>query len=251
MRKAVLATTIGLVAIAMAWWVFIVQPKGQRTVAEVADAADEVVDTEPPPPPPYEVEILPGLRRGDPDLVSVFVPSINKRLPVTRLHTMESEPGEDKITFLHRVRESLVEFSHAQNFEACAEICANGNQYGVAVTTIEAAAYCLVTNLCPEGYVTTQQSIHSHCPKLGYVRATRADEWLSQGTLKARKVFSRCDTEKFSTIDYAGRRPSWLAGVNALYRQDGPSSIVTYHPSDLLREAPGEPSASSGRGATH
>ena len=39
---------------------------------------------------------------------------------------MNSEPGEDKVAFLQRVRRELARYSERQTHEACAEICSDG-----------------------------------------------------------------------------------------------------------------------------
>lgn len=151
---------------------------------------------------------------------------------------MVSEEGEDQIAFLHRVRSTMTEYSDRQGFEACAEICSDGTRHSVIVTTTLAVAYCAVKPICVEGHKPTHQSIHSHCPKMGRLRATVVDEFLSGGVLPRNKTFSRCDAETFSQMDFAGRRPGWLAGRKALYRHDGPSQIETFAPAAASTNAP-------------
>lgn len=218
---------VAIVAGVALWWTLgrdgadaPVQPAPRQ-----AGAADP---GEPPPPVPYTFLDLPGLQRGDPDREFIVIPSANARLPFLRLATLASEEGEDKIAFLHRVREAMTAYSERQTFEACGEICSDGDRHAVIMTSISAVAYCAVKAICPEGYRPTGQSIHSHCPRGGRLRATIADELLSGGALPRRKTFARCDTESFSSTDFAGRRPGWLAGRQALYRHDGPDRIDTF-----------------------
>lgn len=196
-------------------------------VTELPQAAPSF--SEAPAPLPFEFEDLPGVQRGGEGREYVIIPSTNTRIPFRRLDTMFSHVGEGKIEFLHRVRLEMLAFSEKNHFEACGEICTADQRHAVILTSISAAAYCAVKSICPEGFTSTQQSIHSHCPSVGTVRATLADEHLSAGLLKRRKTFGTCDTENFSSTDYAGRRPGWLAGRKALYLQNGPNDIKTFH----------------------
>lgn len=228
LAKGVLIVAIA-VAVGAAWWL------GARTSSrdqgtEAIDAVVAPLPGEAPPPLPYEFVTLPGAQRGEPDREMIEIPSISKKLPIYRIGAMVSEQGETKTQFLHRVREEMVAYSERQGYEACAEICTDGTRYSVIMTTISAVAYCAVQAKCVDGHQPMHQSIHSHCPRLGSVRATIADEYLSGGDLRRGKNYPRCNTEKFSSTDFAGRRPGWLAGREALYRHDGPKRIEVIHP---------------------
>lgn len=108
-------------------------------------------------------------------------------------------------------------------------ICSDGGtEYSVRMTSVGAVANCAVAPICMDGHASIQQTIHSHCPKRPGLRATMADEFLSGGTMRRNRHFGMCDPDGFSSTDYAGWRPGWLAGVEALYRQDGPSHVTTY-----------------------
>ena len=226
-QTLLLAGVAAIAIVAAAWWFNITAdaPPEQSALSPEAQATGDI---EPPPPLPYEFLTLPGLQRGDPDREFIVIPSLKKKLPFHRLSTMLSEEDEDKIAFLHRVREEMSSYSDNQTYEACAEICTDGTRHAVIVSSISAVAYCAVKAICPEGYQPMGQSIHSHCPKLGRLRATLADEYLSGGTLTRGKTFARCDTETFSQTDFVGRRPGWLAGRKALYRHDGPARINVF-----------------------
>lgn len=237
-RRAVLGILISAAILTVAFWLIGKWRAADREVDVAVPGPEAELPVEVPPPLPYEFETLPGLRRGDPDREFVVIRSRNLRLPFTRLHTMVSEPGEDKIAFLHRVRADLVTYSDKQVFEACGEICTDGENHAVIVSTTSASMYCLIKEICPKGFVSTGQGIHSHCPYYGNVRATEADERISDGKLRKGKAYSRCDTERFSSVDFSGRRPGWLAGRKALYRHDGPTRIETFHPDDQNGSVP-------------
>ncbi len=178
---------------------------------------------------PYEFVWPDGAVRGIDVPDKLYIKSIGKYLPVTLVGDLRSQPGEDLVAFLQRVRREMVAYSDRQTFEACALICSDGDsEYSVRMTTVGGVANCAVAPICMEDHVSLRQTIHSHCPKRPGLRATMTDEFLSGGTMRRRRHFGLCDPDGFSSTDYAGWRPGWLAGVEALYRQDGPSHITTY-----------------------
>lgn len=178
---------------------------------------------------PYEFVWPDGAARGVDVPDEIYIPSSGRRLPLTAVGDLRSEPGEDMVAFLQRVRREMVTYSDRQTFEACALICSNGgSEYSVRMTSVGAVANCAVAPICMDDHVSLRQTIHSHCPKRPGLRATMADEFLSGGRMRRRHHFGLCDPDGFSSTDYAGWRPGWLAGVEALYQQDGPSHITTY-----------------------
>ena len=177
----------------------------------------------------YEFIWPEGATRGVEIPSEIYIPSSGKRLPIYTVGDMRSEPGDDLVAFLQRVRKEMTTYSDRQTFETCALICSDGNTgYSVRMTSVGAVAHCAVAPVCLEGYATLQQSIHSHCPRRPGLRATRADEYLSGGTMRNRRPFGLCAPDRFSTADFQGLRPGWLAGTEALHRQDGESRTTTY-----------------------
>lgn len=220
---------LGLMVIFSAYWVGTQWRGDSSSDAQTADTPpQEDGHFDPPPIAPYELEVLPGLQRGDPDRHFVVISSSGKRLPITRLHDMVSHAGEDKVAFLQRVRSEMTTYSDNHSHEVCGTICSDGSQYSVALTTVSASAFCVVTPTCVQGHESMAQSIHSHCPGDRPNKATLADEWLSDGKLQRRKVIGRCRTDQFSSMDFAGTRPSWLAGRKALHRQNGPRDVQSF-----------------------
>jgi hypothetical protein len=183
-----------------------------------------------PPPLPYTFRWREGAVRGVDVPMQVRIDSLGITLPLYPVQDMRSVPGEGKIVFLQRVRRELVRYSDRQTHEACAEICSDGTAYSVRITTTAATRYCAVAPVCMAGDASILESIHSHCPYRWGLFATSADETLSGGALHNGDSLPRCDTERFSSADFAGRRPTWLAGRRALYEENGPEHVTRYAP---------------------
>ena len=177
---------------------------------------------------PYEFVWREGDIRGVDVPTKVRIASTGKVVPIHLVQDMTSNSGEAKIEFLHRVREVMVAYSDKQSHEACGEICSDGSTHSIRITTNAAVTRCAVAPICMEGQATTLESIHSHCPSKGSPKATQADEDLSEGVIRKGMRPARCDTERFSSMDMAGRRPAWLAGRRALHQHDGPARITRH-----------------------
>lgn len=177
----------------------------------------------------YEFVWPDGAARGSDVPREILIPATGQRLPLAGLGDLSSEPGEDKVAFLQRVRRAMVDFSDRQTYEACGLVCSDGNgAYSVRMITVNAVAHCAIAPICLRGHATMQQSIHSHCPNRSQLRATFADEVLSGGAMRRNRFFGRCDPERFSATDFEGWRPGWLAAPTALYRHDGPKRITRF-----------------------
>ncbi len=213
-----LVALLALAAFA-AWWLSRERPAGPPEVA-----------LEPGIAVPYEFIWAEGATRGVDIPREILVASLGKRVPIRSIGDITSDPGEALVPFLQRVRVALVDYSQRQTYEACAEICGDANGYSVRMTSNGAVGFCTVAPVCMEGHATLGQSIHSHCPGRPNLRPTLVDEILSGGRMRKGRPFGRCDTDRFSAADFAGRRPGWLAGMRALYRQDGPREITTFRP---------------------
>lgn len=178
---------------------------------------------------PYEFVWPDGAARGVDVPREIYIPSTGRRLPLMSVGDLRSTPGEDKVAFLQRVRQEMVAYSDQQTFEACALICGDGvAEYSVRMISLGAVAHCGIAPICLQGHATLRQSIHSHCPDRPRLRATIADEFLSGGSMRRRGYLPRCDPDSFSSTDLEGWAPGWLAGVEALYRHDGPRHITRY-----------------------
>jgi hypothetical protein len=156
---------------------------------------------------PYEFIWAEGATRGVDIPREILIPSLGKRVPIRSIGDIESEPGEEKI-------------------------CGNGSGFSVRMTSNGAVTTCAVAPVCMEGHASLGQSIHSHCPGRPNLRPTLVDEIMSGGRLRKgrSRSFGRCDTDAFSSTDFAARRPGWLAGVRALHWQDGPDKVKTFRP---------------------
>lgn len=218
-RRAGVWLAAGLLLAGVATWYLSTRkqlPRGPRTGIVALPAAVH-----------YEFVWPDGAARGMDLPDRIQIDSIGRSLPLYAVGDLRSNPGEELVDFLQRVRAEMVAYSDRQEHEACAQICSDGNRYSVRMTSIGAAAHCAVAPVCLAGQ-SMHQSIHSHCPGRPGLRATLADQYLSGGSMRSGRYLGRCDTEHFSRQDYAGWRPGWLAGVRALYRQDGPGDITAY-----------------------
>ena len=177
---------------------------------------------------PYEFVWRDGDVRGVDIPTKVRIPATGKVVPIHLVQDMVSQEGEGKIEFLHRVREVMVAYSEKHSHEACGEICSDGSTNSIRITTNAAVTRCAVAPICMAGQATTLEAIHSHCPARGRLKATLADEYLTQGEIRKGVTPARCDTERFSPMDTAGRRPGWLAGRGALVQHDGPARITRH-----------------------
>lgn len=72
-------------------------------------------------------------RRGTDVPRETLIPSTGQRLPLTGLGDLSSEPEEDKMAFLQRVRHAMTEFSTRQTYGACGPFCPDGNGAYAAV----------------------------------------------------------------------------------------------------------------------
>src|SRR3546814_967083 len=192
-RRAI-AWILAFVAIAaigaVAW--FVSRPDVAPVVAPAPGP-----DTEPPPPLPYTCRWRDGAVRSVDVPMQVHVASLGVTLPLYPVKDMRSEPGEDKIAFLQRVRGEMARYSDRQTHEVCAEICSDGESHSVRITSTASVVYCLVAPICMDGQSSIQEAIHSHCPYRRGLRATIADEVISGGALGKGDPFGRCDTEHF------------------------------------------------------
>lgn len=223
--RRTLAVGAGLAAlaailVAVAWWSLQPRPGAPATATDA-----------PPPPVPYVYEWPDGATRGIDVPTHIYIPSIDRRIPIQFVKDIRSLPGEDRLAFLHRVRLDLVAYSARQEVEACAEICTGDDGLSVRVTSINAVAYCAVAPVCVDGHVTTQESIHSHCPGRRSLTANLADEYLSGGIYDAGDTLPRCDTERFSRMDLAVPRGTWLAARRRLLHKDV-DGVVTAYPGE-------------------
>lgn len=211
---------IALIAAGLVWWAALERPE-----------ADGVVDPGPALPAAVDYEFVwpEGANRGIDIPSEILIPATGERLPLYGLGDMVSEPGENKVGFLHRVRQEMLEFSNRQTYEACALICNDDNgTYSVRMITVNAVGHCAIAPLCMPGHRTMQQTIHSHCPSRAQFRATYADEVLSGGRMRAGRFFGRCDPNRFSATDFEGWRPGWLAAPRELLRHDGPKRVTRH-----------------------
>lgn len=176
----------------------------------------------------YEFVWREGDVRGVDVPTKLRIPTTGKVVPLHHVQDMVSQEGESKIEFLHRVREVMVAYSEKHSHEACGEICSDGSTNSIRITTNAAVTRCAVAPICMAGQATTLEAIHSHCPARGRLKATLADEYLSEGEIRKGVTPARCDTERFSSIDMDGRRPGWLAGRGALVQHDGPARITRH-----------------------
>lgn len=220
-RKKTLAWVLGLAALAVL--AFLAGRYFPPSVPD--DTAQAPADAEPLPSWDFEWR--------DGDVRGIDVPSHvrvgNQRVPMRHLADLTGEPGEGKIAFLLRVRAHLVDFSHTSRREGCGEICqAPDGRFSVRLTTNDAAVFCAVAPICPEGHASLRESIHSHCPRRSGIKASLSDEILSGGQIRRRHAITSCDTDAFSQLDFRGRRPGWLAGRMGLYKHEGPEQVAQY-----------------------
>ncbi|MBW8366734.1 MAG: hypothetical protein K0M70_02620 [Arenimonas sp.] len=209
-----------VVAMAMAVGIAVYYFNSQEQTASPEAGATNAVQ--------YEFVWRDGDVRGV-DLPSkVRVPTTGKVVPIHLVQDMVSQNGEGKIEFLQRVRQVMVSYSEKHSHEACGEICSDGATNSIRITTNAAVTRCAVAPICMSGQETTLESIHSHCPSSGHLKATLADEYLSEGVIRKGMRPARCDTERFSSMDLDGRRPGWLAGRGALLQHDGPARITRH-----------------------
>jgi hypothetical protein len=170
--------------------------------------------------------------------IKVRINATGKVVDIYPVEDMTSLPGESKISFLHRVRHVMVRYSDKQTHETCGDICSDGTAYAIRITTTRATMQCVIPPVCPVGFSTTNESIHSHCPARRNLKATIADEIVTAGKIRKGQSIAMCDTERFSSLDFSGRRPGWLAGVRALHQHDGPARVTRHEPDDEDEKRP-------------
>ncbi|HET7267841.1 MAG TPA: hypothetical protein VFJ15_06995, partial [Oleiagrimonas sp.] len=74
------------------------------------------------------------------------MPAFAGNYTVRKLHTMTSQTGQSKVAFLVDVAHWLRHYSTDTGFEACARIAADGDRYGVVITTSKSHFGCAIDN---------------------------------------------------------------------------------------------------------
>lgn len=152
-------------------------------------------------------------------------------VPERELTLMESAPGEGRDAFLKRVGRVLVEHSQLTGHEACGQVCQNrdSSRFAVQVVTNDAHIMCAMWTTCPEGYMLTGSSIHSHCPAKRMLRANGADMAMSGNRYKLGDRLKGCDDRRFSDLDIASG-PGYLATPDGLLFQQGRGTVANLGP---------------------
>src|SRR5690606_3278612 len=135
---------------------------------------------------------------------------------------MESSDGEDRVAFLKRVGQVLVEHADRTGHEACGQVCQNvdSTRFAVQVVTNDAHLMCAMWTTCPEGYLPTGTNIHTHSPSGRMLRANAADALFSANRHRRNSTLPPCDDQTFSAQDYAAG-PGYLATPDRLLYQAG------------------------------
>src|SRR5690606_39359812 len=136
----------------------------------------------------------------------IRIPGRDLRLPLYPVGDMRSDAGEDKLDFLRRVRRTLASYSDRQTYEACAEICTDGETYSVRITSTAAVLFCAVAPVCMEGQYSTNEALHSHCPPRFGLRPSKADDALSGGMNHRGGPSGRCHSQRSPATDSATAR---------------------------------------------
>lgn len=110
-----------------------------------------------------------------------FSTSSQDNYPYVDLGVIDSRPGEEKQAYLHRVGQVLNDFTLASGHEACGAIMENeeGDAWRVRLTTNRSQFSCVKMIFQEEGYLLTDETIHSHPqPKRDSLWANAQDEKL-------------------------------------------------------------------------
>jgi len=148
---------------------------------------------------------------------------------------MESSDGEDRVAFLKRVGQVLVEHADRTGHEACGQVCQNvdSTRFAVQVVTNDAHLMCAMWTTCPEGYLPTGTNIHTHCPSGRMLRANAADALFSANRHRRNSTLPPCDDQTFSAQDYAAG-PGYLATPDRLLYQAGRRQLQDLGPLQVI-----------------
>lgn len=164
-----------------------------------------------------------GRRRFVFALLLCAAPAFAGSFQIHQLRTMTQHTSESKVAFLVDVAHWLRHYSTDTGFEACARIAADGDRYGVVITTSKSHFGCAIDNtMLPAGMTATGDTIHSHAKNKTYV-ASRSDRQFLPNVLDSRRYVRvrGQDLNHFSRTDYMGGS-GYLAGSTGLYYQDSP-----------------------------
>lgn len=144
-----------------------------------------------------------------------------KDVIIYRVGEVYAETGNTD-QFAVAVAPTIREYTAKTGFEACANICKNGNRMGARILTIESAAACPQTDICPEGMTPTGTDIHSHA--FSDYTPNTTDTLFLAGDYSKRRKKVRTFPEAFSPADYE-TGPGYLVTATTLRHQKGKNLV--------------------------
>lgn len=226
-------------------------PVGLALSALLFASASSAHELTPPPATPFlvspVVSPLEGLAVEDqaPAGLQMFKAPAGFQMYYQDLGAFVSRPEETKQSFMARVGTYLAYYTKVQGWEACGMVqqAENGDGWRVRLITNGSQLGCARIQFDTEGYVSTNESIHSH-PTEGSAQVSRQDNLLQPSLMCG--AYFRKQPHDFSDIDrragagYLVTPAKMFSGAKLLYQNGGEALVVT-----TLGNAPGRPDDAS------
>lgn len=149
-------------------------------------------------------------------------------LPVAKVHTIYSQEGETLDAFVLRLGVWFRNFTTTSGYEACGTLFQSSDgRYALPIFTNNSQIGCATPVVSLEGFVATNQSVHSH-PVEKSATPNAQDKIFIRGTSQRFSAEYRqrrnLDPRTFSDIDFAGG-PGFLVADGRVLHQSGPGSV--------------------------
>lgn len=137
---------------------------------------------------------------------------------ITDVAVMESNEGEGRTAFVKRVAERLEAFTTETGHEACGWVAVGGKSaFSVRIVTMGSQIACGAPKaMVAEGYVATNDTIHSH-PQARNLLLTKLDLTLTNVKVANRRFTA--EPCKFSDADYSNS--GFLVTCGKVFYQNG------------------------------
>ena len=143
--------------------------------------------------------------------------------------TTLSEPGESKDAFVMRLAQWFRNFTVTSGYEACGTLAsASDGRFGIVITTSHSQVGCAVAKLVPDGFVATDETVHSH-PVQRRLTASGNDRAFAQAASNSSRRVARQfrvsgNPERFSRADFAAG-PGYLVTATRVMHQRGAGNV--------------------------
>lgn len=151
--------------------------------------------------------------------------NVASNVPMNDVASLESNPGEDKAAFMHRVARVAEAYTTKTGHEVCGWVAFGGKSlFSIRLVTLNSQIACGVPEShVVEGYFAGSEMAHSH-PNQRHIRLTALDKKLRGHLLLAGNATESVDNCHFSPMDFT--HPGYLFACGKVLYQRGQGSEV-------------------------